>query len=96
MNRFSIIQDEKKCIVCGTQRNIHTHEVFFGKNRQNSIDDGMCVYLCGKHHNQSNDGVHFNHKLDMELKKKAEICWLKHYGKSTEDFRKRYGKNYLI
>lgn len=95
MNRFSIIQDNKECFVCGTTSNIHTHEVFFGKNRQKSIKDGCCVYLCGKHHNQSNDGVHFNHQLDEILKIMAEKRWCEYYGKDKEEFRKRYGRNYL-
>ena len=68
---------------------------FFGKNRKKSIEDGCCVYLCGKHHNQSNEGVHFNHKLDEKLKKEMETKWLYHYKKTKEDFIKRYGKNYL-
>lgn len=68
---------------------------FFGKNRQNSIKDGCCAYLCGKHHNLSNSGVHFNHKLDLELKKQMELCWCKYYNKTPEDFRKRYYCNYL-
>ena len=95
MNRFSILQDVKECYVCGTRDNIHIHEVFFGKNRKKSIEDGCCVYLCGKHHNQSNEGVHFNHKLDERLKQEMELYWLKTYNKTTDDFIKRYGKNYL-
>ena len=95
MKRYSIIQNEKKCIVCNTTLNIHTHEIFFGKNRKKSIEDGLCVYLCGKHHNQSNEGVHFNHELDQYLKKVAEQSWLEYYNKTIEDFIKRYGKNYL-
>lgn len=69
--------------------------MYFGKNRKKSIEDGCCVYLCGKHHNQSNAGVHFNHKLDLELKKQMELYWLKTYNKSVEDFIKKYGRNYL-
>lgn len=95
MKRFSILQNEKKCYVCGTNQNIHIHEVMFGRNRNNSIKDGCCVYLCGYHHNQSNEGVHFNHKLDMELKQKMEKRWLEYYHKSIEDFIKKYGRNYL-
>lgn len=68
---------------------------FFGKNRKISIEDGCCVYLCGRHHNQSNEGVHFNHNLDWELKRIYEYKWIEHYGKTEEDFRKRYGKSYL-
>ena len=95
MNRFSIIQKEKRCIVCDVPFNIHTHEVYFGRNRQKSIEDGCCVYLCGKHHNQSDEGVHFNHNLDIKLKKEMEIAWLMYYDKPISEFIKRYGRNYL-
>lgn len=95
MNRFSLLQNEKKCYVCGTTNNIHIHEVFFGKNRKKSIEDGCCVYLCGRHHNQSNEGVHFNHELDTELKIQMELHWLKTYNKTIKDFIDRYGKNYI-
>lgn len=95
MGRFSIIQKEKSCIVCGTTLNIHTHEVFYGRNRQKSIEDGCCVYLCGRHHNQSNEGVHFNKELDTSLKKLMETSWLKYYDATIDDFIKRYGRNYL-
>ena len=95
MKRFSILQDTKECYVCGTTQNIHIHEVFYGRNRQNSIEDGCCVYLCGKDHNLSNSGVHFNHELDLKLKQLAEQKWCEHYNKTPEDFRKRYYCNYL-
>ena len=95
MKRYSIIQKEARCYVCGTSQNIHIHEVFFGKNRQISIEDGCCVYLCGRHHNQSNDGVHFNHDLDLQLKRTMEDKWLEYYDKTIEDFIRRYGRNFL-
>lgn len=95
MNRFSILQDEKKCYVCGQELGLHTHEVFFGKNRQNSIEDGCCVYLCGRHHNLSKEGVHFNHSLDLKLKKEMEKKWLETYDKTIENFIERYGRNYI-
>ena len=95
MKRFSLIQNEKKCYVCGTTINLHIHEVFFGKNRKKSIEDGCCIYLCGRHHNQSNEGVHFNKKLDLELKREMEEHWINHYMKDIKDFIKRYGRNYL-
>lgn len=95
MKRYSLLQDEIRCYVCNSTQNIHIHEVFFGKNRKKSIEDGCCVYLCGKHHNQSKDGVHFNHKLDLELKTQMELYWLKYYSKTIDDFIERYGRNYL-
>ena len=95
MNRYSILQKEKLCYVCGSPTNIHIHEVFFGKNRQKSIEDGCCIYLCGKHHNQSNQGIHFNHDLDLKAKKEMEEKWLETYNKTIEEFIKRYGRNYI-
>lgn len=95
MNRYSIMQKDKRCLVCGMPLNIHTHEVYFGKNRQKSIEDGCCVYLCGKHHNQSKQGVHFDHNLDMEIKKEMQVCYMMIYNKTIDDFIKRYGRNYL-
>ena len=82
--------------MCAVQTKIFTYtRCFFGKNRQKSIDDGCCVYLCGKHHNQSNAGVHFNHELDTRLKQAMQKQWMIHYNKKIDDFIKRYGKNYL-
>lgn len=95
MKRFSIVQDQKRCYVCNTDKNIHTHEVFFGKNRTKSIEDGCCVYLCGKHHNLSKYGVHFDKDLDLLLKRIVQKEWMKHYNKTNEDFIKRFGRNYL-
>ena len=95
MKRYSILQDEKRCYKCGTTKNVHIHEVYFGKNRQKSIEDGCCVYLCGNHHNQSKYGVHFDHKFDLYLKKIMELKWLEYYDKTEEDFIKRYYNNYI-
>jgi len=95
MLRYSILQSEKVCYICGTRVGLHIHEVFFGKNRQKSIKDGCCVYLCGIHHNLSDQGVHFNRDLDLFLKKEMEKKWMSHYNKTIDDFIKKYGKNYL-
>lgn len=93
--RYSILQKEKRCYVCGAIYNIHIHEVFFGRNRKKSIEDGCCVYLCGKHHNLSNEGVHYNKELDNKLKRIMQKIWCDHYNKTEEDFIKRFHKNYL-
>jgi hypothetical protein len=95
MKRYSIIQNEKKCYVCGLIQNIHIHEVWFGRNRKNSIEDGLVVYLCGRHHNLSNEGVHFNHELDLRLKKIAEQRWLEVNESTIDEFIRRYGRNVL-
>ena len=92
----SIISENKICYVCGKKTNLHYHHIMFGKNRSKADEDGLTVYLCYDHH-EGTFGVHgkCGHNLDMDLKKKAEIKWLKYYGKSTDDFIKRYGRNYL-
>lgn len=76
---------------------MHKHHVFYGTaNRRKSEEDGCWVWLCAKHHNMSDEGVHFDKKLDLELKIVVELMWLEYYSKTIEDFIKRYGKNYLV
>lgn len=82
------------CAICGSKDKVATHEIFYGTaNRKKSIEDGLVVNLCGKHHNLSSEGVHFNRELDLKLKQKGQRAYEKLYG--HEAFMKRYGKNYL-
>lgn len=75
---------------------LNRHEVFFGvRNRQKSIDDGLVVFLTPEMHNMSNKGVHFNKKFRDMMQKEGQKRWMEYYNKTIEDFRKRYGKNYL-
>lgn len=91
----SIIQKEKVCYICGTTSNLHKHHIFFGTaNRKLSEEDGCVVYLCVNHHTGL-QGVHNNHRLDLDLKQKCERAWIRHFNKSIEDFIKRYGKSYI-
>lgn len=95
--RYSIIVDNfNRCLVCGSYLNIHKHEIFFGRGkRELSIKYGLVVPLCGRHHNQSNDGVHGKngHKLDIELKKTGQKAFQYHY--PDLDFLEIFHKNYL-
>lgn len=92
---ISIVDNRKRCYKCGTTLNLHQHHIFYGKNRKKSDKDGCWVWLCGKHHNLSNQGVHFDKQFDKELKEVCEGFWLKYYNKSIDDFIERYGRNYL-
>ena len=78
-----------------TPTHCHRHEVFFGKNRQKSIRDGVVVFLTPKMHNMSNFGVHFNREFDLTLKRIGQEAWMEYYGKTIDDFIKEYGRNYL-
>ena len=73
----------------------HRHEVFFGPNRQKSIKDGLVVFLSPEMHNMSSHGVHFNREFDLYLKRIGQQAWMDYYNKTTEDFIREYGKNYL-
>lgn len=85
-----------RCLICGSKKLVATHEIFYGTaNRKKSIEDGLVVNLCGDHHNLSSKGVHFDKQLDDKLKKMAQEKWQATYNKTTEEFIKRYGKNYL-
>ena len=97
MKRYSIINDDlEHCIECG-HTNVELHEVFYGiKNRNKSIEDGLVIPLCKKYHHRGNlIGIHKDKELNLKYKKIAEQRWLEYYNKTTNDFIKRYGRNYL-
>lgn len=89
------------CYVCNLKyggsnpSDVHTHEVFYGTGyRQLSKKYGMMIELCGKHHNLDHkNGVHFDRKLDFELKQIAQAIFEKQYLRS--DFIKTFGMSYL-
>lgn len=91
----SIIDNEKKCLICKTTRNLHKHHVFYGAGRRTTSEKYGCwVYLCGYHHNMSDEGIHFNAKRDLALKKYTQDVWEDRFG-SREDFIRIFGKSYL-
>lgn len=89
----SIIQDIKECYVCGTTLDLHKHHIYEGMaNRKKSEKYGCWCYLCGKHHNVSKYGVHFDNALDRSLKEECQKAFERKY---NEDFIKVFGKSYL-
>lgn len=93
MKRYSILNNLSKCFYC-RRPSQHIHEVYFGKNRQISIENGFCVGLCAWHHNLGGkDSVHENRAMDLELKK----MYQKKYEEShtREEFIKLIGRSYL-
>lgn len=75
------------------------HEVFEGRtgNRTKSIEDGLVIFLTPEQHRTGKDSVHLNpaNPKWLEVKKIAEKRWCEYYDKTIDDFRQRYGKNYL-
>lgn len=96
-NEFCIMKDNppyyRNFRFYGSER----HEIFEGRtgNRKKSIEDGVVIFTTPSLHRTSNGSIHKSPKEWLWLKKLGEETWLNYYGKSIDDFRKRYGKNYL-
>ena len=90
----SLFDNQKRCYICLDRRNIHKHHVYGGPHRDKSEKYGEWVYLCAKHHNMSDVGVHFNIKLNQILKElgqiKFEDCVV-----TREDFVRIFWKSYI-
>ena len=55
---------------------------------------GCWCYLCARHHNMSDVGVHFNRKLDLKLKRHTQRLWEERYG-DRNDFIRTFGKSWI-
>jgi len=89
-----ILQDEKRCFICGKKGDLHHHEIFFGSaNRKKSIQYGLQVWLCPLHHNQGDYSPHHSHLVDEYLKKFGQRKFEEVYG--HEKFMEVFRKNYL-
>ena len=90
----SIISNERRCYVCGTRSNLHKHHCIYGAGRRPLSEEyGLWVYLCGRHHNLSNEGVHFNKTLDEKIKRDSQAAFESLH--SHDEFMRIFGRNYL-
>lgn len=93
-NRYSILTSNlDRCIVCGSKYNIAKHEIFYGKNRLNSIKYGLIIPLCITHHTNTKEGIHFNKELNNYYKYLAFVEFEKKY--PTLKFVDIFKRNYL-
>lgn len=68
--------------------------VFYGNsNRKQSEKYGCWVWLCGRHHNLSDFGIHFDKELDLKVKKLAQSKFEENH--SRQEFMQIFGKNWL-
>ena len=96
----SIIQkDKERCFLCGMIGYVDPldkHHVYYGSLRSKSERYGLTIYL---HHDRCHifgeNSVHKNAKIDRKVKKYVQKVAMNHYGWTTEDFIKLFGKNYL-
>lgn len=87
------MQDIEVCYYCATQYGkLDRHEVFHGASRKKSKTLGLWVLLCHDCH------MTLHHKdaaLDALLKRQGQRVAMRHYGWSEDEFRARFGKNYI-
>lgn len=89
----SIINNEERCVLCGQTYGLETHHCIHGSGRRKLADeDGLTVRLCHVCHRNLHDHGFYDHDLQII----AQYAWQKHYKKTAEDFRARYGKSYLL
>jgi hypothetical protein len=91
----SIISEEKRCYICGSVRWLECHHIYSAAYRNRSEQYGLTVPLCHYCHNEPPNGVHFNKEIRRKLQAKAQKIAMRHYKWSIEDFRERFGRNYL-
>lgn len=100
MNEFSIMPDNppvwKNTRFYGSER----HEIFEGRtgNRKKSIEDGLVIFITPSVHRTGKYSIHKNPKFweeEIKIQEIAEKVWCEYYNKTKDDFRKRYGRNYL-
>lgn len=73
------------------------HEIFEGRtgNRDKSIEDGLVIFTTPEIHRTDKNSIHLNPKKWLWLKEFGEKIWCKYYCKTIDEFRERYGRNYV-
>ena len=88
-NRFSILtNDLDHCVMCRAKKE-HLHEIFFGRNRANSIKYGLVIPLCSMHHIE----MHKNKEWQEYWHKKGQQAFITYY--PDIDFLEIFKINYL-
>lgn len=90
-DRFSVFTDNKdKCMFCNATTNLSWHEVFAGRNRQNSMEDGFCLRMCLLCHEEKQEDAQFNEFWH----RKAQLYYERNIG-DRKQFIARYRRSYL-
>ena len=90
-DRHSVFTDNKdKCMFCPATTNLTWHEIYAGRNRQNSMEDGFCLRMCLLCHEKKQEDAQFNEFWH----RKAQLYYEKNIG-SRNQFLARYRRNYL-
>ena len=99
MRKPSLYSDEPVCFLC--QSNVvHRHHIYPGCGRREvSEQEGCWVYLCPRHHNMSNQGIHLDREFDRRMREDCQRRWEEREGlegeEAHDEFRKLFGVSYL-
>ena len=96
----SLMQSEEEqayCYRCGRScEKLDRHEPLGGANREKSKELGLWVVLCHfSCHQEAPHSVHKDASEANRLRVKAQRVAMKHYGWSTADFIREFGRSYL-
>ena len=90
-NRYSVFYDDlTRCMNCGSEYQPTLHEIYEGKNRQNSMKYGFVLPLCLGCHRELQNNKEFNDKWKQE----AQMYFETRIG-TREDFLEIFRRNYL-
>ena len=87
-SRFSLFTDDlEHCIICKRKKD-HLHEIFFGANRQKSMQYGFVIPLCHECHAE----MHRNKEWQEYWHVKSQEYWERNIG-TREEFIRIFGKS---
>ena len=86
-----MINDERKCFLCGVTYSLEKHHCLHGTRRKKADEDDLTVYLCHRCHMR----LHDLGEDDRTLQQVAERYWIYKNKSDVNGFISRYGKNYL-
>ena len=90
-NRYSVFSnDTKKCYLCDSKYKLTWHEIYSGRNRQNSMKYGLCLRMCLNCHSREQENSQFNDYWHRQ----GQLYWEEFFG-SREEFIKVFRRNYL-
>ncbi|MEG2769321.1 MAG: hypothetical protein RR902_00720 [Oscillospiraceae bacterium] len=86
----------KKCWLCGKNEKLEKHHIFGGAYRKSSEKYGLTVDLCGETcHRTGKQAAHNNKAVELKLKQYGQKKVMTEQNWSVQDFRLKFGKNYL-
>ena len=87
-NRKSLLTNNlDQCYLCGCPKD-HLHEVYFGKNRLNSMKYNCVIPVCFICHDRIQNDIN----LDLKIKKEMQLAFQNNY---DIDFISIFYRNYL-